>query len=162
VAGGPAAVTDAEQIVIENTARTETFRKTVADDGSFVLDVEWADGEALECWAERAPDEKSARVTLLLPDPDPFPPPPSVPLDVDSVSAPDAAGTSTVAGSVNEPATVVVANRDTGAAASTFVDGPSDFSLIIAASAGDRLVVFAVSPESRKRIGLKEVSVPGP
>lgn len=161
VAGVPAAVADADEVLIENMARGETRSAAVAPDGSFVMQVPWADGEALQCWARRGAAEQSPRVALLLPQIGP-PPPPSIPLSVDSVSPPDAAGAVTVAGTVDQPSTVVVANQDAGRAATTFVGQPGSYTLIVEGAAGDRLIVFALAPGSRERLGLEEVSVPGP
>ena len=161
VAGVRAAVSDADEVLIENVARGETRSATVAADGSFVMQVPWTDGEALQCWARRGVDEQSPRVELLLPEIGP-PIPPSIPLSVDSVSPPDATGAVTVDGTVDQPSTVIVANQDAGLAVTTFIGQAGSFTLIIEGTAGDRLIVFALDPGSRERLGLEEVSVPGP
>lgn len=161
VAGVPAAVADADEVLIENMARGESRSAVVAVDGSFVMQIPWADGEALQCWARRGADEQSPRVELLLPQIGP-PIPPSIPFTLDSVSPPDAAGAVMVAGTVDQPAIVVVANQDAGVAVTSFVAQAGSYELIVEGSAGDRLVVFGLDPGTRERLGLEEASVPGP
>lgn len=81
------------------------------------------------------------------------------------VSAPDAAGLATVSGSVRDGVAaglrVVVANDTAGTAATTDMAEDGSFSVAIAASTGDQLYVFVVSPsDSHTAAGSLALTVP--
>lgn len=158
-AGAPDSVEPEVDVWIENIARDERFSAEVTDEGSFLMQIKWATDETLRCWAQRK-DKQGPKVELLLPD-EPSIPPPSLPLEIEAVS-PVVDGRTTITGTIEGDSTLIVANEESGATIASTYDEATDFSVEIAASAGDRLLLFSVGTKSRRRKSMYQQSVPQP
>jgi len=141
------------EVVISRTNRSEETRGPVYEDGSFSVKLTLLAGDALEARLERAA-EKSPRVALLWTE--------STPSDaIFEVNASAAQGGQvTVSGRATAGHRVMVGNLRSGAAASTVAGSSSDYTVVIAGVAGDRISAFAVDPATRVATKALEALVP--
>jgi hypothetical protein len=158
--GLPGAVTtvaDGVEVVLGVTPHAQQQRGPVFGDGSFSVKLgSLLAGDKLEAWLEHEGTE-STRVELPWLSETPN----DAAFSIDSVS-PVQAGLCTIKGRWNAGSQILAGNTRNGAAGVATVAGAGDFSLSIAAAAGDKLTLFGRTPGTGVSTTFQEVTVPGP